>query len=152
MIESLVIIVALLWVASRLSDSVQKQRMKQSGAQPRATAAPVATEVVRVLRIEGTNSFEGDRGFVKSFGINPKDVRALHLFTGPCSFGALPERVRGCLRKCFEDGTTRGPEVAGLASGRDTLPQGQGLFFALLEKPRSAPYIVAFVDKVKAVA
>ncbi len=150
MVESLVIIIALLWVASKVSESAQKQRAKQGGAPAAAHSAP-AQEVQRALRIDGTVPFEGDRGFIKSFGINPKEVRALNLFAGP-SVNGLPERVRGCLRRCFEDGTTRGPEVAGIATGRDSLLEGQGVYFALVEKPRTAPFIVAFVDKVKASA
>ncbi len=145
MLEALAIIIVGLWVASKVKDRQAAQAAKPAPAAQGASA-------VRVLNIEGAEKFEGARGFLSQFGLNPSDVRDLKVFSGPAKLEALPPRVRGCLSACFEKGDSRGPGVPGLLHRNEPLAPNQSVYFALVERKGSEARIVAFVDNRRAAA
>lgn len=126
-----------------------QEKMSRGPAQP-ATPAEPSQEVRRVLTLDGTTAFQGSVGFVKSFGIPPSDVSDLRYFSAAnASLDSLPERVRECLARSYQGGFARGLEVPAMLDGSRALAADEALYFALVQRPKVPPFIVAFVDKLR---
>jgi len=126
-----------------------QEKMARTQAQP---TAPVeqSQEVRRVLTLDGTIAFQGPVGFVKAFGIPPSDVSDLRYFSAAnASLDSLPERVRECLARSYQSGFARGLEVPAMLDGSRALAADEALYFALVQRPKVPPFIVAFVDKLR---
>lgn len=148
MLETIIILVAGIWLFTKFTDKSRKASPTQPAKAPVAAAAGPAP-VIRVLNIEGALPYGGALDFLKSFGLNPREVRDVRFVAGPATLQALSGRVRGCLAQCFEEGNSRGPGVPGLLWRNESLAEGQGVYFALVEKPGVGPRIVAFVDTLR---
>lgn len=152
MLETIIILVAGIWLFTKFSE--KNKRTSSASARPAVAAAAANSggpaPVIRVLNIEGAAPYSGAVDFLRSFGLNPKDVRDVRFVAGPATLDALSDRARGCLKQCYEEGNSRGPEVPGLLCRNEGLQEGQGVYFALIEKPGVGPRIVTFVDKLRA--
>lgn len=102
-------------------------------------------QAVLVLSIEGTEQYEGDKGFLNGFGLTPKDVKDLRFVKGPASFKSLPRRAQDCLTATFEQGNSRGPGVPGLLHRGEELSATDRLYFALVSRIGVPPTVVSFV-------
>ncbi len=147
MLETIIILVAGFWLYTKMTESKKSSTAPKTA--PIGAPAQEPARVIRVLNIEGTQAFSGAPGFIRSFGLNPQELRDLKFVAGPATLEALAPRVQGCLQQCYVDGNTRGPEVPGLLHRQEALPEGQGLYFALLERPGAPPKVVTFVDKLR---
>jgi len=153
MLETIIILVAGIWLFTKFAE--KNKRTPSASARPAAAAVSAANSgqaapVIRVLNIEGAAPYRGAVDFLRSFGLNPKEVRDVRFVAGPATLEAMSDRARGCLKQCYEEGNSRGPEVPGLLRRNEGLQEGQGVYFALIEKPGVGPRIVTFVDKLRA--
>jgi len=80
------------------------------------------------------------------FGVRPERARELHVFESTAPRNEWPRAICTALRRLHEAGQVRGPGVPEALFG-DGLPEGQALYFALLdESDGGRPLALAFVD------
>ena len=110
-----------------------------------ATPSKPLERVTRVLNVEGTEAFTGNKGFIKAFGLHPNQLLDLRVTRGAGAMSTLPERVRACLLKVNADGGSRGQEVAQLVAGTRQLRADEALYFALVRRTPKQDEVLAFV-------
>jgi len=146
-IEIIIIAVVLAFIFAKWQEKVTRKE----DTTPAPAPAEKGQEVRRVLTLDGTTAFQGPLGFVKSFGIPPTDVSDMRYFSSAnASLDSFPERVRDCLARTYQSGFARGLEIPAMLDGSRTLAADEALYFALVQRPKVPPFVVAFVDKLRA--
>jgi hypothetical protein len=85
---------------------------------------------------------------VKGFGVNPKSVQDIRIYS---RFGVLeqfPAAMVAVLQELYMKGTAVGTDIMELLFHGRALKEGEAVYFALIEaKPE--PRVVAFVDRLR---
>jgi hypothetical protein len=132
-IEIIVIVaIAAFVVSGMLSKKPAAGNAKGGRGAPTSAAAAPEPQLKQQLSIEGTEQYRGDVSFVKQFGIAPRSVREIRFAKGFSAIVQAPDAVRDCLEMLRDEGNTRGPDVARLASGMQELQAGQAVYFVLV--------------------
>ena len=117
-----------------------------------AKALQVALDAV--VPIETTMTIAGTRALPRlehrrlaRFGLRPERARELLVFESTAAQAEWPRAVRVALRRLHDAGQVRGPGVPDALFGTTGLPQGDALYFALLDDAGGGtPTAIAFVD------
>jgi hypothetical protein len=137
------------WLGRRI---LRQQAIEEAALRAAQAALDAQVPATTRLRIAGTRALpRNQHARLARFGIQPDRGLELFLFDSCAGLPAWPGEVLGALRKLYRLGQVRGPEVTALLAGPGYLPDGLGLYFALLDNgPDRAPEVLAFVDRLPA--
>jgi hypothetical protein len=151
MIELLLILIVLVYLASKIDKRHFEQASSQAGLRSTADECKPETAPRPTLRlaIEGTQRpCLRSTKFVKSFGVNPQSVQDIRVYA---HFGALehfPSAIVTLLQDLYQSGTAVGSEMMELLFHGRALKEGEAIYFALIEAAPE-PRVVAFVDRLR---
>jgi hypothetical protein len=152
MFELILILAVVVYLVSNLDAHHFEQARNENGLAPlrdQAPAAPVAARPRLRLTIEGTQRpLLASTGFVKGFGVNPRALQDLRVYTRFGSLDQFPEAVVSMLRDLYDKGTAVGADITALLFHGRGLREGEAVYFALVDATPE-PRVVAFVDKLR---
>jgi hypothetical protein len=150
-LELLLILAVLVYLVSKLDTHHFQRADSRFGLASRVQNLAPRPEPIAPLRlaIEGTQRpYLRNTKFVKGFGVNPKSVQDIRIYS---HFGALeqfPTAMVAVLQELYLKGSAVGTDVMELLFHGRALKEGEAVYFALIEaKPE--PRVVAFVDRLR---
>jgi len=150
-LELLIIFAVLVYLVSKLDTHHFERADSRFGLASRADRLKSLPEPVAPLRlaIEGTQRpYFRSTKFVKGFGVNPRSVQDIRIYS---HFGALeqfPAATVALLRELYMKGCAVGTDVMELLFHGRALKEGEAVYFALVES-KPEPRVVAFVDRLR---
>ena len=85
-------------------------------------------------------------GFVRAFGLDPRDVRDIRMYARHGPLESFPAALAALLLALHREGCVVGAETAALLFRGRALGKGEALYFALTVA-QPMPRVIAFVDK-----
>lgn len=152
MLELILILAVVVYLVSKLdAHHFEQARQEPMGAAKAVSAAALAEEPRPVMRltIDGTQRpYLRNTGFVKGFGVNPKLVHDIRVYTHFGKFEHFPVALASMLTDLYDRGCAVGTEMMGLLFHGRGLKEGEAVYFALVEASPE-PRIVAFIDRLR---
>lgn len=152
MLELLLILAVVVYLVSKLDKHHFEQASAQAGLRNAADEKKpdAAPRLTLRLSIEGTQRpYLRSTGFVKGFGMNPKSVQDIRVYTRLGALEQLPSAIADLLNDLYQRGTAVGTDVMELLFHGRALREGEAIYFALVEAAPE-PRVVAFVDRLRA--
>jgi hypothetical protein len=88
--------------------------------------------------------------FVSAFGVSPRQLRELHIYSVAGSFEQFPRKVSELLKKLYANGFAVGQEIMGVIHHGRPLKEGEAIYVAVVrDEANSATRTVAFLDRYR---
>ncbi len=151
MLELLLVLAVVVFLVSKLdkhhfeqASAQAAQRAGSAGEQPAAAA-----RFTLRLSIEGTQRpYLRSTGFVKGFGLNPKTVQDIRVYTRLGALEHFPAAIADLLRDLYQRGTAVGADLMEVLYHGRALKEGEAIYFTLIDSTPE-PRVVAFVDRLR---
>jgi len=89
--------------------------------------------------------------FVAGFGVSPRELRELHIYSVAGSFDQFPVKVSELLKKLYANGYAVGQEIMGVIHHGRPLKEGEAIYVAVArDEANTATRTVAFLDRYRA--
>jgi len=93
---------------------------------------------------------DGRFSFVSAFGVSPRELRELHIYSVAGSFEQFPQKVSDLLKKLYANGFAVGGEIMGVIHHGRPLKEGEAIYVAVVrDEVNSATRTVAFLDRYR---
>jgi hypothetical protein len=151
MLELLLVLAVVVFLVSKLDKHHFEQASAQAGLRAGAGEHQPEEPLRPTLRlsIEGTQRpYLRSTGFVKGFGLNPKTVQDIRVYTRLGALEHFPSAIADLLRDLYQRGTAVGADMMEVLFHGRALKEGEAIYFTLVDCT-PAPRVVAFVDRLR---
>jgi hypothetical protein len=88
--------------------------------------------------------------FVSAFGVSPRQLRELHIYSVAGPFDEFPHKVSELLKKLHANGFAVGQDIMGVIHHGRRLKEGEAIYVAVVrDEAKSATRTVAFLDRYR---